>query len=206
MNPRTIAEWVDRDLRPGGTGLVSEDLYGHHVEPGDSPVDILIASVERNYLEFDPSNQRFQDAVARTVGIDLSKEDGIARLAKLVRMSNQSPELKKELLDRLGGQDEEQDEYGGEGKWMVALKDGRVLEADLVARHRTRNGKPFLYLASDPGTIQIHTETMVDKPRPLEKRIWEPIKVRGSRIGGIRKYRTVRTVLLKNVASVRKVG
>ena len=104
MTPKEISEWIDPDIR-GRLGLLAESLYGHPVKPGNTPVDSIIAAVERNWLDWDPNNQKFIDVVIAVLKetdpktVTMPTPD---KWKELFNQSQQSPELKDVLLRKLG--------------------------------------------------------------------------------------------------------
>jgi len=98
MTPKEISEWIDPDIR-GRLGLLAESLYGHPVKPGNTPVDSIIAAVERNWLDWDPKDQKFMSVVTKILGKTPTPDEW----QKLFDQSQQSPELKDVLLRKLRG-------------------------------------------------------------------------------------------------------
>jgi len=198
MEPRNIAEWITT-IGPGKSGLLTEDLFGHAVSPGDTPGDAFLHVLDNEYVDdnyFRPSNPSFKQDVLDYTGIDLTKRGGIDLLVSVIMNSNQSIELKSELVSKIKrGVDA--------GKWQVTLKNGETIDADYLSRGTTASGRPFLYVAMDPGMVLVSKAAITKKKirGHMDSRIWKATKD-----GGVRRYRTVLTVLIPNIANVRRLA
>ena len=97
MTPRQIADWIDPDIR-GRLGLITESLFGLTVKPGSTPIDQLIAAVEANWTDWNPADKEFQKLVVKVIG----KMPSASEWQQLFAKSVQTPELKNELMKKLG--------------------------------------------------------------------------------------------------------
>ena len=97
MTPRQISDWIDPDIR-GRLGLITESLFGLAVKPGSTPIDQLIAAVEANWTDWNPTDKAFQKLVVKVLG----KMPSASEWQQLFAKSVQTPELKNELMKKLG--------------------------------------------------------------------------------------------------------
>lgn len=93
MRPEDIAKWITEDVKPGETGVVAEALFGHVIKPSEKPIDLFIAAVDTNYLEWDQKDPRFQAAAKKFFGGMPTPEQWQGLFAE----SAQDPELLKKL-------------------------------------------------------------------------------------------------------------
>lgn len=110
-------------LEKGDKVLVTEDLYGFRIMPGNTPIDRLITYCDHHYLEWDISNPKFQQAALHFLGV---VPKTLAEWGNALASSAQPGPLKQHLLALIAAQigapteagceeDECEDEEDGSG-------------------------------------------------------------------------------------------
>jgi hypothetical protein len=91
-----IARVITEDI--GSSNGVNESLYGHQIQPGDTPVDRLVSHVDQAYMDWDINDTKFQQLTQKLLGKIPSEQEWTSA----IMMSKQNPELKKKLLQGVG--------------------------------------------------------------------------------------------------------
>lgn len=141
MDPKMIAEWVD-DIGPNRLGIISEDLYGLRVIPGEHPMDFVIFNIEKDYLDFDIEDSKVQDIAERIYKRfgELAPKS-IDSWIREIEASSQSDELKNKLLSSLKSP----------SKYKIVMNKGTVIEADVFEGPFVgRKGTKFYYVGINP--------------------------------------------------------
>ena len=144
MNPSDIAKSLSENVRQRN-GLITEDLYGKRIVPGDSPIDQLIAFVEREYIEWDLKDKRFQRSVVNYLGqVPTTAGAWMILLSKSV----QSDDLKQLLMNKLNlAPVSSKTDFipTGQGPFEIYFKRGTK---ETVDRIEVSNNNPELYFAA----------------------------------------------------------
>jgi len=120
---------------------ITESYHGLRVVPGNSPIDYLLFHIDRNYLDFDPSDKKFLKAASEILKYIPKDND---EWIKLINQSSQSQQLKQLLITNLGGQSVQQSQPNSQ-TYRITLKSGRVFEAEIGDI-----GKDWIYLGLGP--------------------------------------------------------
>ena len=181
MHPRDIAKWISEDIEEGGKGVIAETLYGIRVEPGNSPIDKLINSVDANFLDFDQSSEGFQAAVVRILGAYPNENQWV----RLINSSSQKQELKAKILHSLGIGSERvpTEKIASSGKYSVELVNGNVIDCDFVKQGKTNRGVPILWIGIGPTTTGFNSTT-----KKYKHHLSELFAIPGDQIPGLHRH------------------
>ncbi len=145
MNPSDIAKQISENIHDKN-GCISEDLYGRRVTPGDAPIDQLIAFVEQQYIEWDLNDKRFKHAVVKFLG---KVPTTIGAWMMLFSKSVQRDDLKRLLINKLSGIQQQIGIPVGDGPFDIYFKNGKVISVDAV--YKSNSNSDLYYAAQNPG-------------------------------------------------------
>lgn len=175
MKPKMIAEWVS-DIGPGRLGIM-EDLYGFRVNAGDHPIDELIQVIERQYYDFDIEDPKVIDLAADIYEQHEMEPPTTAEEWKSeISSSSQNEELKEKLISMIMG-DSESQVHDNTYKYKVYMKNGNIVEADLVKKVTNYMGTKFWYICINPAINSNYSPTnrFNSKLKKMHPEIYEPV-------------------------------
>lgn len=135
-------------MGPGHRGLIAEDLYGHRVTPGEHPMDLLIAAIDRNYLDFDVGDEKIQALAQRVYRGEPPQTP--EQWQQEIMGSSQDDKLKQKLVSMLGDVAAKPETRAGTGRIRIETIRGSVIEADAIKEVMGLSGIPIYYVGFGP--------------------------------------------------------